>query len=180
MHGRGGHYGAPRAMHALYASDGPAIRYCAPLKHPVATANTFSRHECRQPAHFSSQVSRIARSVLKGSAAMCMAMQAARWGLRAMACPRGGHFCSAPSLPLRQENSTCQSALMLRPVSSSAAAIHMDGWADRLLHGGIGAGSWAVCPAVGLLIFCRAWSASLIFAEFGWRHSYIAGGLAYV
>ena len=54
-------------------------------------------------------------------------------------------FCFAPSLPLRQENSTCQSALMRRPVSSSAAAIHMDEWADRLLNGGIGAGLWAVC-----------------------------------
>ena len=49
-----------------------------------------------------------------------------------------------------------------------------------MLHGGIGAGVSAVRPAVGLLIFCRAWSASLIFAEFGWRHFYIAGGLAYV
>ena len=82
-----------------------------------------------------------ARAMTEWAAAMCMAMQAARWGLRAMACPRGGHFCFAPSLPLRQENSTCQSALMRRPVSSSsAAAIHMDEWADRLLNGGIGAG----------------------------------------
>ena len=127
-------------VHGVHGSGAPVILVITPLKHPVTTVNTFSQQECLQPAQTKGEVSRIARSVLKGSAAMCIAMQAARWGLRAMASHRGGHSCFAPSLPLRKENCTCQSALMLRPVSSSsAAAIHMDGWADRLLNGGIGA-----------------------------------------